>query len=97
MTASNKPGRSGRSRRGSRRPDSTRPRQASRLERPPSSSVGSTTIRLSPPTFVDLSPEEERHAIEALAELLVPWLTGPLNGFSDMETPDAVAPTLREG
>jgi len=52
---------------------------------------------LSPPTFVDLSPEEERHAIEALAELLVPWLTGPLNGFSDMETPDAVAPTLREG
>jgi hypothetical protein len=52
---------------------------------------------LSLPTFVDLSPEEERHAMKALAELLVPWLTGPLSGFSDMETPDAVAPTLREG
>jgi hypothetical protein len=34
-------------------------------------------IHLCPATFVDLSADQERHAIEALAELLVPLLTDP--------------------
>ena len=36
-----------------------------------------TDIHLCPATFVDLSADQERHAIEALAELLVPLLTDP--------------------
>jgi hypothetical protein len=36
-----------------------------------------TDIHLCPATFVDLSADQERHAIEALAELLVPFLTDP--------------------
>jgi hypothetical protein len=62
------------------RPGPTRPREAPRLEHPPpssSSSAGSPDIHLCPATFVDLSADQERHAIEALAELLVPLLTDP--------------------
>jgi len=36
-----------------------------------------TDIHLCPATFVDLSADQERHAVEALAELLVPLLTDP--------------------
>jgi hypothetical protein len=55
----------------------TRPREAPRPEHPSppsSSSTGGNAVRLSPATFVDLSADQERHAIEALAELLVPFL-----------------------
>jgi hypothetical protein len=38
------------------------------------SSSESSTIHLCPATFVDLTGDQERHAIEALAELLVPLL-----------------------
>jgi hypothetical protein len=34
-------------------------------------------IHLCPTTFVDLSADQLQHAIEALAELLVPLLTDP--------------------
>jgi len=37
-------------------------------------STTSAGFSLCPATFVDLSPEQERRAVEALAELLVPWL-----------------------
>jgi hypothetical protein len=49
-------------------------------------------FQLSPPRFVDLSPEAERHAIEALAELLVPLLSDPLNVARDPVSGTKVAP-----
>jgi hypothetical protein len=84
---------------GSNRPGSTRPKQAPRPEHPSpppsSSSAGSPDIHLRPATFVDLSADQERHAIEALAELLVPFLTGPhrvlANPSSDLITEPIVA------
>jgi hypothetical protein len=42
-----------------------------------STSADPTDIHLCRATFVDLSADQERHAIEALAELLVPLLTDP--------------------
>src|SRR5665213_1813801 len=63
-----------------KRPGPTRPREAPRPEHPSpssSSSAGNPDIHLHPATFVDLSADQERHAIEALAELLVPLLTDP--------------------
>lgn len=59
---------------GDRREGSTRPREAPRPGRR-SSTTDSTGISLCPATFVALSPEQERRAVEALAELLVPLLT----------------------
>jgi len=74
MTPPDRPRRSARA-----RPGTSRPKQALRPEHPSysSSSAGSPDIHLSPATFVDLSADQERHAIEALAELLVPLLTDP--------------------
>jgi hypothetical protein len=40
-------------------------------------SADTTDIHLCPATFVDLSADQERQAIEALAGLLVPFLTDP--------------------
>jgi len=49
---------------------------------------------LHPATFVDLSADQERHAIEALAELLVPLLTDPRrlldNPSTDLSTESIV-------
>jgi len=58
---------------GSYPPGSKRPKEAPRPERL-SSSPESSTIHLCPATFVDLTGDQERHAIKALAELLVPLL-----------------------
>jgi len=58
---------------GSYPPGSKRPKEARRPERP-SSSPESTAIHLCPATFVDLTDDQERQAIEALAELMVPLL-----------------------
>ena len=49
------------------------PREAPRPERATSTRKGAG-ISLRPVTFVALSPEQERRAVEALAELLVPLL-----------------------
>jgi len=71
MTANNHPRRDRGSRPGSYPPGSRRPREAPRPALP-SSSPQSTAIHLCPATFVELTGDQERHAIEALAELLVP-------------------------
>ena len=84
MTAQDHPRRSTGPRSGSRRPGSTRPREAPRPKLP---SAGSASIRLCPATFIDLSPDQERHAIEALAELMVPLVTGPLRESVDEDVP----------
>ncbi len=62
---------------GSHRPGSTRPREAPRPEGLSSSSPGTPELHLCPATFVDLSADQERLAIGALAELLVPLLADP--------------------
>jgi len=72
MTAPDGTRRAGGTRPGSYPPGSKRPREAPRPVR--SSSPESSTIHLCPATFVDLSGDQERQAIEALAELLVPLL-----------------------
>ena len=87
MTAQDHPRRSTGPRSGSRRPGSTRPREAPRPKLP---STGSTSIRLCPATFVNLSPDQQRHAIEALAELLVPILARPLRESADEDAPSDV-------
>jgi hypothetical protein len=48
-------------------------------------------VTVSAPTFLDLSADEERRAVDALAELLVPLLfrTGPAG--SDPEAPAVTA------
>jgi len=45
-------------------------------------------VTVSAPTFVDLSADEERRAVDALAELLVPLLlrTGPLGPGTEAPT-----------
>ena len=93
MTAQDDPRRSSGPRSGSRRPGSTRPREAPRPKRP---STGPTSIRLCPATFIDLSPDQERHAIEALAELLVPLLARPLRESADEDAPSDVTPSTGE-
>jgi hypothetical protein len=50
---------------------SSRPRQAPRPDR---HTQAASSVTVSAPTFVDLSADEERRAVEALAELLVPLL-----------------------
>ncbi|MHB1505017.1 MAG: hypothetical protein ACYCYD_13840 [Acidimicrobiales bacterium] len=69
------------SRPGSYPSGSKRPRQAPRPVRP--SSPESSTICLCPATFVELTGDQQRQAIEALAELLVPLLTTPVRRPSD--------------
>jgi len=54
--------------------DSTRPREAPRPSR--STRSDDATVTLLAPTFVTLSADKERQAVEGLAELLVPLLTG---------------------
>jgi hypothetical protein len=58
--------------------------------------MGSMSIRLRRVTFVDLSPDREHQAIEALAELMVPLVTGPLRGSADEDAPSDVAPSTGE-
>jgi len=72
MTAHDHPLRDRGSRPGSYPPGSKRPREAPRPER--LSSPDSIAIHLCPATYVDLSGDQERQAIAALAELLVPLL-----------------------
>jgi len=67
---------------GSYPPGSKRPKEAPRPERL-SSSPESSTIRLCPATFVELTGDQERQAIETLAELLVPLLTDPCHRSGD--------------
>jgi hypothetical protein len=96
MTAQDRSQRSTGPRSGSRRPGSTRPREAPRPKRPSSSPTGSTSIQLCPAMFVDLSPDQERQAIEALAELLVPLVTGQLRESADRDAPSDVPPSISE-
>jgi hypothetical protein len=93
MTAQDRPQRPAGPRSGSRRSGSIRPREAPRPKRP---LTGSTSIQLCPATFVDLTPDEERHAIEALAELLVPLVIGPLRESADQDAPRDVPPSISE-
>jgi hypothetical protein len=53
-------------------------------------------IGLCPATFVDLSPDQERQAIDAWAELMVPLVTGPLRGSADEDAPSHVPPSTGE-
>jgi len=87
MTSRDHPRRSAGARPGSNRPGSNRPKQVPRPKHPSSSSSAvNSDIHLCPPTFVDLSADQERHAIEALAELLVPFLTDPLRAPTNSST-----------
>jgi hypothetical protein len=45
--------------------------------------AGSPTIVLCPATFVELTAEQERCAVGALAELLVPLLGEPVRAIPD--------------
>lgn len=84
MTAHDHTRRANGSRPGSYPPGSKRPREAPRPER--LSSSASSTIQLCPATFVELTGDQERQAIEALAELLVPLLTDPRHRSGDHVT-----------
>jgi hypothetical protein len=64
---------------------SSRPRQAPRPVR--SLQAGASFVTVSAPSFVDLSADEERRAVEALAELLVPLLLRTGQPESDLEVP----------
>ncbi len=72
MDEGDRRGREDRSRPDVTRGGSTRPREAPRPDRPNRSDGASVT--LSAPSFVPLSADDERRAIESLAELLVPLL-----------------------
>jgi hypothetical protein len=54
--------------------------------------AGSSTIVLCPATFVELTADQERSAIGALAELLLPLLGDPAQGVSDPAGVTDVAP-----
>jgi hypothetical protein len=58
--------------------------------------MGPTSIRLCPATFVEISADQERHAIDALAELLVPLLARPLRESADEDSPSDVTPSTGE-
>jgi hypothetical protein len=73
---------------------STRPREAPRPGR--SNRPDGATVILSTPTFVAISADEERQAVEALAELLVPLLAGPPRTSADHDAPSDGAPTSGE-
>jgi hypothetical protein len=55
-------------------------------------SIGSSAIVLCPATFVELSADQERCAIGALAELLVPLLGGSARAIPDPAGITDVAP-----
>ena len=96
MTPPDRPRKSAGARPGSTRPGTSRPKQAPRPERPSysSSSAGSPDIHLCPATFVDLSADQERHAVEALAELLVPLLTDPHRVLAEPGSDPSTEPTV---
>ncbi|MHB1510389.1 MAG: hypothetical protein ACYCST_19285 [Acidimicrobiales bacterium] len=72
MSGNDRSRRAARSRPGSYPSSSRRPKQAPRPERRSASiSPESTAIHLCPPSFVELSGDQEHVAVEALAELLV--------------------------
>jgi len=93
MTAPDHTPRANGTRPGSHPPGSKRPKEAPRPERL-SSSPESSTIHLCPATFVELTGDQERHAIEALAELLVPLLTSPRRGLADRSGNDVADPVM---
>jgi hypothetical protein len=72
VTERDRPRRGNRTRPNATPGGSTRPREAPRPDR--STRSDGATVTLSAPSFVTLSADEERRAIEALAELLVPLL-----------------------
>lgn len=49
-------------------------------------------IHLSAPSFVELAADQERQAVEALAELLVALLNAPIHRATDHQASDDVAP-----
>jgi hypothetical protein len=51
---------------------------------------------LCPTTFVEISADQERQAIEALADLMVPLVTAPLRGSADEDAPSEVTPSTGE-
>jgi len=81
------------------RPGPNRPREAPRPEHQSSSpsSTGGGGIHLCPATFVDLSTDQERHAIEALAELLVPLLTDPRRALAEPGSDLITEPIVQTG
>jgi hypothetical protein len=81
------------------RPGPIRPREAPRPERQSSSpsSTGGSDIHLRPATFVDLSADQERHAIKALAELLVPLLTDPHRILAEPGSDPSTEPIVQTG
>jgi hypothetical protein len=84
----------GRTRPNARPRDSTRPREAPRPSR--STQSDGATVTLLAPTFVTLSADEERQAVEALAELLVPLLTGSPPVSAGLDAPSDVTRTSGE-
>ena len=104
MTPPDHPRRSARARPGSSRPGTSRPKEAPRPDHPsssssssPSTSADTTDIHLCPATFVDLSADQERQAIEALVELLVPFLTDPHRQLANPNTEPIVATVVAIG
>ena len=78
MSGNDRSRRAAGSRPGSYPAGSRRPKEAPRPESPStSSSRESAAIHLCPPSFVELTDDQEHAAIAALAELLVPLLAGP--------------------
>jgi hypothetical protein len=74
------------------RPGSTRPKEAPRPQSPAASAAGGPTIVVCPATFVELTADQERCAIGALAELLVPLLGDPAGTIPDPTGITDVAP-----
>lgn len=68
---------------------STRPREAPRPGRPTRSD--GATVTVSAPGFVALSADQERRAVEALAELLVPMFLGTAPQAVNTEDPGVTA------
>jgi len=62
-----------------------------------STSADPTDIHLCPATFVDLSADQERQAIEALAELLVPLLSDPHRALANPGSDPITEPIVQRG
>jgi hypothetical protein len=60
-------------------------------------SADTTDIHLCPAAFVDLSADQERHAIEALAKLLVPLLTDPHRALANPSSDPITEPIVQTG
>lgn len=86
------------------RPTPLRPKEAPRPDRQAESGQGNGTLGLRPARFVDLSANQERLAVSALAELLVPLLTDsgrsphvtPIGHTGDSATGSRVEPVYGE-